>query len=102
MVASACLAIDARRVDPAVLIAKRAGTDILRRMTRTLAKFDGKQIEVPPELLVNAEPQTVVIQYEPKAKRGVGKLTDLIGHNPNPKSDDEIDEQLARERREGW
>ncbi len=65
------------------------------------AKFDGMKLETPPELL-NADPQTVKIVFVPHPRvKGQHRLVDVVGRNPNPRSDEELDADLRRER-EAW
>jgi len=65
------------------------------------ANFDGSKLETPAALL-QADPQQVKIVFVPRGQtKGTHRLVDVMGRLPNPRSDEELDAELRRER-EAW
>ncbi|MBC7784878.1 MAG: hypothetical protein H7144_13655 [Burkholderiales bacterium] len=68
-------------------------------MITVKAIFDGKVIQVPPEM-ADAQPGEVTILFESR-KKAANSIWDFAGKSPNPKSGKEIDAYL-KEERDSW
>lgn len=73
-------------------------------MTAIRAKFDGNQIEVPPELR-DAAPREVLIVFEEQrddqGRAARGSIWDAFGKAQQPREAAELDARL-REERDSW
>ncbi|MGB7159488.1 MAG: hypothetical protein WBD40_15580 [Tepidisphaeraceae bacterium] len=71
-------------------------------MVALKAKFDGRQIEVPPEMR-GVEPREVLIVYDDKSTSAAAaaSIWTVFGKAPNPRTKEDIDNQI-REERESW
>lgn len=65
-------------------------------MVAVKTRFDGEKIEVPSELR-GKPPAEVIVLFDASATRA-GSFWDFVGKHPHPKTDQEIDEMLERER----
>ncbi len=69
-------------------------------MVAIRTRFDGEKIEIPAEMR-GAGPGDVIVIFNAAGARGGHSIWDVVGHASTPRSAEELDDQIRKER-DSW